>query len=164
MTTPQDPFGPPGDNQPTSGGGGAGGPGAAPGQQQQYGQQQYGAPPGHSGPKSNGLGIAALVVGLLALLGTLIIVGGIVLGIAAIVLGFLGRSKVKRGEADNGGMAIAGLVLGAVALVLSVVFLAVGVAFFQSSGGGDLVECVQQAQGDQAAIDACEREFQEGLQ
>ena len=37
----------------------------------------------------------------------------IVLGVVAVVFGFLGRGRVKRGTANNGGVAIAGIVLGA---------------------------------------------------
>ena len=33
------------------------------------------------------------------------------------IIGFLGRGRVKRGEANNGGVAIAGIVLGALAIV-----------------------------------------------
>jgi hypothetical protein len=107
--------------------------------------------------------VAALVVGLVALVATITVVGGIVLGLAAIVLGVLGRGRAKRGEADNGGMAIAGLVLGAVALVLSLVFVAVGVAFFQSEGGAALIDCVEQAAGDPVAEAACEEQFAEDI-
>ena len=195
MTTPQDPFGPPGENRPGSGDSGYGQPaqgqplgqqpdqpqyqppqyqqpqyGEQPqyGQQQyggqpQYGQQPYGAPPGHGGPKKNGLGIAALVVGIVALLGSFTIVGGILLGLAAIVLGFLARGKVKRGEADNGGMAIAGIVLGALGLLISLAFIAFGVAIFQSSGGQDLIDCLEEAGGDVAAEQLCQEEFADGF-
>lgn len=196
MTTPQDPFGPPGES--TSGPGhdqpGQGQPygqqpqygqqppqygqqsgeqpqyGQPPqygqqqyGGQQQWGQQPYGAQPGHGGPKKNGMGIAALVVGILALITCFTIVGGILFGLVAIVLGFVARGKVKRGEADNGGMAIAGIVLGAVGLVLSLAFIAFGVAIFQSTGGQDLIDCLEQAGGDVAAEQACQEEFAEGF-
>lgn len=163
MTTPRDPFGPP-DDQPAAGG--AAGPPPEQGQAwgsppaQQYGQQ-YG--PGAGGPKRNGLGIAALVVGILSLIGIFTIFGGILLGIIAIVLGVLGRGRVNRGEADNGGMAVTGIVLGAISLVLSLVFVAVGVAFFNSVGGQSLIQCVEEAGQDQAALDACEREFAEEI-
>lgn len=177
MTTPQDPFGPPGESTPDSGPGSAGqpAPGSPYGQQPQYGeqpqyggqpqygQQPYGSQPGYGGPKKNGLGIAALVVGILALLSSVSIIGGILFGLAAIVLGFLGRAKAKRGEADNGGMALAGIILGAIGLVLSLAFIAFGVAIFQSSGGQDLVDCLEQATGDPAAEQLCQEEFADGF-
>lgn len=183
MTTPQDPFGPPSDpSRPSSPWGtppGGDTPAADPGGQQGFGGQGFGPPPGQQGfgqppgqpawgspsggPKRNGLGVAALVVGVLALLGTFTVVGGIVLGIVAIVLGVLGRGRAKRGEADNGGIAFAGIVLGALALVVSAIFVAVGVAFFSSDTGRGLIDCVNEAGQDQAAIDACERQFAEEL-
>jgi hypothetical protein len=169
MTTPRDPFGPP-DDQPTPTG--AAGPPPEQGQAwgpppgQQYGQQ-YGAPygggPGAGGPKRNGLGIAALVVGILSLLGIFTIFGGILLGIVAIILGVLGRGRVKRGEADNGGMAIAGIVMGAISLLVSLALIAAGVAIFNSVGGQSFIQCVEDAGQDQAALDACEREFAEDI-
>ena len=172
MTTPQDPFGPPSDRP-----GGAPDPGqpygappptygqppeGPPYGQQQYGQQQWGAP-GGSGPKRNGLGIAALVLGLLAVVTSFTLVGGIVLGLAAIVLGVLGRGRAKRGEADNGGMAIAGIVLGVIGVLLSAAFIAAGVALFSSDSGQSLVDCLENAAGDPAAEQQCEQEFAEDL-
>ena len=193
MTTPQDPFGPPGEGTSEPGSGSAGQPGQGQpygqqpqygeqqyGQQPQYGQQQYGqqpqyagqppygqqpygSQPGYGGPKKNGLGIAALVLGILALITSWSIVGGILFGLAAIVLGFLARGKVKRGEDDNGGMAIAGIVLGILGLLIGLAFIAFGVAIFSSSGGQDLIDCLEQARGDAAAEQACEREFADGF-
>lgn len=174
MTTPQDPFGPPGD-RPAAGGSQPAGQGWEPPADQPTGGQYGGPPPsgqawgsapdgpGQAGPKRNGLGVAALIVGIIALIGSFTVVGGVVLGIAAIVLGVLGRGRVKKGEADNGGMAIAGIVLGAIALVLSAIVLAAGAAFFFSDSGQGLFDCLEQAGTDQAAVDACETEFAEEL-
>lgn len=170
MTTPQDPFGPPSDRPGGSPDQGQpyGAPppsyGQAPGPppygQPQYGQQQWGAP---GGQKKNGLGIAALVLGLLAVVTSFTLVGGIVLGLAAIVLGVLGRGRAKRGEADNGGMAIAGVVLGAIGLLLSAAFIAAGVALFSSDSGQSLVDCIENAAGDPAAEQQCQQDFAEDL-
>lgn len=172
MTTPGDPFEPPGD-RPAAGGSQPAGQGWGPPADQpaggQYGSpapssQGWGSAPGgtgQAGPKRNGLGLAALIVGIIALIGVLTVVGGVVLGIVAIVLGVLGRGRVKKGEADNGGMAIAGIVLGAVALVLSAIVLAAGAAFLFSDSGQGLIDCVAQAGGDPAAEAACEQEFAE---
>ncbi|HVM26554.1 MAG TPA: DUF4190 domain-containing protein [Mycobacteriales bacterium] len=121
----------------------------------------YGA--GHRGPMKNGLGIAALVVGVLSLPAAFTIIGGVVLGLLAIVLGLVGRGRAKRGEADNGGMALAGVVLGALGVVLSVVLVAAGVALFNSQGGQDLVDCLAEAGNDQAAVEQCQRQFEEGF-
>ena len=53
----------------------------------------------------NGLGMAALVIAIIGLLSCFTIAGGVVLGIAAVVMGFIGQGRVKRGEANNGGVA-----------------------------------------------------------
>lgn len=122
----------------------------------EWGEPGYGAP---SRGQSNGLGTAALVLGILAVLTCWSIVGGIVLGIIAIVLGLIGRGRAKRGEASNGGVATAGTVLGAIGLVLSLVLIAVGATFFFKGGGSDLVNCVSDANGDQARVQQCQQEF-----
>lgn len=143
-----------------------------------YGQPAYGqaggAQPGYDGgygfaqPKRNGLGIAALVLGVLSLLGILFIIPGLVLGLVAIILGFLARGRVKRGEANNGGIALAGLLTGAVALVISAV-LAVVVGFslrtfFNSDAGRELQSCLQRAGNSASAQAECRTEFQRNLQ
>ncbi|MFI9627144.1 DUF4190 domain-containing protein [Streptomyces sp. NPDC052042] len=85
-------------------------------------------------PARNGLGIAALVLGVIGavsgLIPLLFWLAGI-LGIIALILGLSGRGRVKRGEATNKGVATFGAALGLVSLVLAVVgavitFMAVG--------------------------------------
>ncbi|MER5633683.1 DUF4190 domain-containing protein [Streptomyces nitrosporeus] len=75
-------------------------------------------------PARNGLGIAALVLGLIGavsgLIPLLFWLAGI-LGLIALVLGLAGRGRVKRGEATNKGVTTFGAVLGLVSLVLAVV-------------------------------------------
>ncbi|MER5776008.1 hypothetical protein ABT144_17280 [Streptomyces sp. NPDC002039] len=78
-------------------------------------------------PPSNGLAITGFVLGLLSVLACPTIVGPIALGIAGIVLGSLGRGKANRGEAGNGGLALAGVILGSVGIVIGVLVTA---AFF----------------------------------
>ncbi|MDP4824533.1 MAG: DUF4190 domain-containing protein [Candidatus Nanopelagicales bacterium] len=72
----------------------------------------------------NGMGIAALVLGILGLIGCLPLVGGIL----GIVFGRMGMAKSDQGLATNGGMAKAGFVIGVIALVLGVLgFLLIAV-------------------------------------
>ncbi|MFI8370800.1 DUF4190 domain-containing protein [Streptomyces sp. NPDC085466] len=85
------------------------------------GPMPYGPLPG----QSNGLGTAGMVLGII---GTCLFwlwgVPAIVLGVLALIFGILGRKRVNRGEASNGGAATAGIVLGTVSLVLGTAFLA----------------------------------------
>ena len=138
---------------------------------QQHGGQQYGAAPygtqpygsSHpSGPKRNGFGVAALVLGILALLTGLFFVGAL-FGVAAIVFGVLGRGRVKRGEADNGGMAIAGIVLGVLGLLLTALAVVGTVTFLNSEEFGSLNECLQSAGNDQAAQQQCADDFSDQI-
>ena len=83
--------------------------------------------------RRNGVGVAALVVGLVSLvLAALILffpIAGI-LGLIAVVLGIVGIRRAARGEADNRGQAIAGLVTGLLALIIAIVFTVSIGAFF----------------------------------
>lgn len=156
MTSPQDPFStpPPGSNPPPrpadhgqpGGYDDRGGFGGAPAQ-------------GHQ----NGMGTAALVLGILGALTAWFVIGAL-LGVVAIILGALALGKVKRREASNRGSAIAGIVLGVVSLLLLGLAVAAGLAFFNSDAGQQLIECTEQAGQDQAAIAECQREFQESQQ
>ena len=157
MTAPQDPFGSPSPGTP---------PPTAPYGQQPYGQQAYGQqPPFGTAPvrgMRNGLGVAALVLGILALLGGLFVVGGL-LGLVAIGVGIAGRRRARRGEASNGGMALAGIVLGALGLLLSVA-IAVGVSqLIDPEQIGDLSDCLAGAGDDRAAQEQCQRDFEDDL-
>ncbi|MCZ2815817.1 DUF4190 domain-containing protein [Modestobacter sp. VKM Ac-2984] len=173
MTTPPAPPpdpSRPGDDRPGQGGAhGYGQPGppaygepaaygqaAAYGQPIQYGQPDpYGQQPGGYGApqKSNGLGIASLVLGLLSLPGAFFLgVPGVVLGSLAIILGIVALRRVKARRADNRGMPIAGIVTGAIGLVLGAIILAATV-FFVTTAESCTDEFSQT--GDQVAFEEC---------
>ncbi|MFJ3584108.1 DUF4190 domain-containing protein [Streptomyces sp. NPDC090127] len=74
----------------------------------------------------NGLGVTALVLGLVGLLFGVFPFTfwlGAILGVLALIFGIIGHGRARKGEATNKGMALAGLVLGSVALVVSIVWL-----------------------------------------
>ncbi|MET9601199.1 DUF4190 domain-containing protein [Streptomyces sp. NPDC006459] len=110
------------------------------------GYQGYPGYPGYPGQgpyppygagRSNGFGITGLVLGILSVVGCFTSFFAIALGIAAIVFATLGRGKVSRGEADNGGMALAGIILGAIGIVLGALMIAVIFAGFMDEGSND---------------------------
>ncbi|WP_405488328.1 DUF4190 domain-containing protein [Streptomyces sp. NBC_00096] len=76
-------------------------------------------------PKSNGFGVTALVLGIIAVVSCYL---GLLFGIPAVIFGVLGRGKARRGEADNDGMALAGIITGAVGIVISCLFIALAIA------------------------------------
>ena len=119
------------------------------------------APP--VGPR-NGLGVASLVIAIIAVFTCASVVLGIILGIVAVVIGFAGRGRVKRGEADNGGIAIAGIVLGFVAIVASIAFIVIWVAVFKEVGGGDYIDCLNKAGNDSAKVQQCADQFRQHIQ
>jgi uncharacterized membrane protein len=69
------------------------------------------------GSPRNGPGIASLVFGVLGLITSLFSVG-ILFGLFAVVFGFTAEVLVMRGEASNRGLAVAGMVLGIVAILV----------------------------------------------
>jgi hypothetical protein len=123
----------------------------------------YGYPPPPSAPK-NGLGIASLILAIVALVSVWSVFAPIILGVIAVVVGFLGRGRVKRGTADNGGVAIAGIVLGGLAIVVGLAFIAIWTAVWKDVGGGDYIDCMQKAGTDQAQQQQCSEQFQRNVQ
>lgn len=123
-------------------------------------QQPYGGypPPGPAAPK-NGLGTASLVLAIIGLVLCFSIAGGIVLGLCAIIIGFIARGRVKRGEATNGGVAMAGILLGIVAVIAGLVFIPIYIGLFDQVGGTDYVDCLSRAGSDQQAAQDCANEF-----
>lgn len=126
-------------------------------------QPYAGYTPQPTGPR-NGLGIAALVIAIVALLSSFSVAGGIILGIVAVVIGFAGRSRVKRGEANNGGVALAGVVLGFLAIIVGLAFIAVWVGVFKEVGAGDYIDCLQNAGQNQSEIQKCADEFKQSVE
>ncbi|KQX53221.1 MULTISPECIES: DUF4190 domain-containing protein [unclassified Streptomyces] len=92
-----------------------------PGQPGPPGMPPYGMPPARSG-----LGVGALVIGIVGLLFGIVPflfwLGGI-MGVLALVLGIVGHGRAGRGEATDRGQAVAGIVLGAVTIVVSAAWL-----------------------------------------
>lgn len=147
MTEPEQPFGPAGEPDPfapppfapqSDAAPGQAWPGAAQQQppygQAQYGQQQYGQaqgypqyPYGQQGyggyppPKSgnNGLAIAAMICGICGFL-------CLIPSVVGIVLGTVSLSQIKRTQQGGRGMAITGIVVGALWIVGFILLVIIG--------------------------------------
>ena len=107
----------------------------------------------------NGFGVAALVLGLLAVVSSWTVIGGIVLGILAVIFGVLGRGRARRGEATNGGFSVAGIVLGAIGVVIAIVLIALAWSILHSPDGQRYRQCLQQSAGSSDLIERCANEF-----
>ncbi|MFD0550099.1 DUF4190 domain-containing protein [Streptomyces rectiviolaceus] len=124
------PYGYPGyPGYPGHQGAGAPGPQGYPGYPGYPGYQGQG-PPAYGWPAmpmapANGMGVTALVLGIIAAAGFCLWPLAIVLGILAIIFGSIGRGRAKRGEATNPGQALAGIICGIAGIVLGVALLVV---------------------------------------
>ncbi|MGW0706969.1 DUF4190 domain-containing protein [Streptomyces sp. NPDC002643] len=121
------------------------GPGQLP-----YGYPQYPGGPAHGGvghpvpgygwpgltpPPSNGMGIASMVLGICASVLFCLWPLAIVLGVLAVIFGAIGRVKARRGEATNPGHALAGIICGAVGVLLGIGFIVLILVAPDGSGG-----------------------------
>ncbi|OBF72998.1 DUF4190 domain-containing protein [Mycobacterium sp. 852002-51613_SCH5001154] len=70
----------------------------------------------------NEMGVAALLVGLVALLTCWMLIG-VPFGIAAVITGDIARRRVQRREANNPRIALAGMALGAVSIAAGLVVI-----------------------------------------
>ncbi|MEU7867908.1 DUF4190 domain-containing protein [Dactylosporangium sp. NPDC049140] len=128
----QDPYAqqPPvsGTPYPTSGGAypTSGGAYPAAGYQAPYGQ------PG--GQPSNTLGLVGMILGIASIPLVCCFYLGLPLGIAGVVVSYLGMNKVKQGLANNRGMALAGIICGAIGAVLGLLLLILRFALNMSYG------------------------------
>src|SRR5829696_53181 len=123
-------------------------------------------PPGWNGSTAprNGLGTAALVLGIIGFLLAVIVLGGL-LGIVAIILGIVGLGRVRRGEATNRGSAIAGIVLGGLAVILTAILVIASATFISDNKEefDDLGDCLDKATSPQDRDD-CAEEFRDQIE
>jgi hypothetical protein len=112
-------------------------PGQQPGPYQsgpyQFGPYQpqpapYGAPYGYSAPgEKNALGVWSLVLGIVSIFLLMSCGIGFLAAIPAIITGHLGRKAQKEGLADNGGLALGGIITGWVTIGLTILAI-IGIA------------------------------------
>jgi Domain of unknown function (DUF4190) len=123
----------------------------------------YGGPQPPAAPK-NGLGVASLVLAVVGLLSVATVFAPIGLGIVAVILGFLGHGRARRGTANNAGVAIAGIVLGGLAIVVGLAFIAIWTTVWQDVRGGDYIDCTQKAGSNHVLQQQCADRFRQTLQ
>lgn len=101
-----------------------------PGQQPAFGPGSLAY--GMSAAPRNGLGTAALVLGIIGVVLSWIPGTGWALNILAIIFGAVGINRAKRGQATNKSSALAGLILGVIGLAVWIVILVVFLAAWGS--------------------------------
>lgn len=108
----------------------------------------------------NGFGIASLILGILGLFGSFILIG-IVPALIGLVLGIIGYRRVTSGEANNRGVAIAGIITSVLALMIAIAMVALFAAVFNSEEFRDLTECLENANNEAEAVENCNFTFGE---
>ena len=136
---------------------------------------QPGQPPGQvpaagypAARRRNGMGTAALVIGVVAIVLVLLLLFsplGAFLGLLAVLFGIIGLMRANRGEADNRGQAVAGLVTGGIALLVGV-FVTISIGTFFATHVNDFNQfgrCMDGAVGA-AAREECARQLARELE
>jgi hypothetical protein len=123
-----------------------------------YGAPGYGAPgygaPGYGAAPRNGMGIAALVLGGLALVFSWTILGGFIFGVLGIVFAVIHNARVRQQRATGRGMGVAALVLSIIGIAISAILFAVGAWLF-GTRSENYLDCVNNANGNQQEIRRC---------
>ena len=73
-------------------------------------------------------------------------------------------SKLKRGEANNGGVAMAGIVIGVIAIIAALAVAALWVLLIRNVDPGSYFDCLQQAGNDKVKVQQCSDEFRESVE
>lgn len=124
----------------------------------------FGRPAWQEPRRGNGMAVAALALGIIALFGFWTVVGGILFGLpavilfglAAVVFGLIAFIRARQGSASGGVMAMIGLVLGMLSLIGAVVALVLTVNVYNNTGGREFSECLNRAGSDQSAAQKCQ--------
>jgi hypothetical protein len=66
-------------------------------------------------------------------------------------------------QANNGGVATAGIVLGVISIIAGLAFIAIWVGLFKEVGAGVYIDCLQRAGEDRAAVQQCSDEFRQSV-
>jgi membrane-bound ClpP family serine protease len=119
-------------------------------------------------PRRNGMGTTALVLGVVALVLVVLLLFsplGAFLGLLAVLFGIVGIVRANRGDADNRGQAVAGLVTGGLALLAGIV-LTISIGTWFATHVNDFNrfgQCMEDATGA-AAREQCGRQLSTDLE
>ena len=91
---------------------------------------------GYQPKPSAALAITALVLGIFAFFTGLLFIGG-ALGLVSVILGIISLKKVKAGTASGKGMAITGIILGALGIIATI-----GMIIFFTWAAAEAQNCV----------------------
>ena len=83
------------------------------------GHMPYQSPPPGAG-QSQGLAIASLICGILAIFTFCLWILSVPLGLAAIIMGIIARTNASKGQGGGKGLATAGMICGIVGILISV--------------------------------------------
>jgi hypothetical protein len=76
-------------------------------------------------PKANnGKALASMIVGIVSVLACLCWLIALPGGVVAVILGIIGRKEIAQGKGTNGGMALTGIITGAVAIAIGLGWVA----------------------------------------
>jgi hypothetical protein len=108
-----------------------------------------------------GMATAALVLGILALITSFTVIGGVLLGLLAVIFGVIAMRRANRGLATGRGRAIAGIILGVLGIVVAGALIAAGVSLLNSDKGKTLQSCLKDAGSNQSQIQQCQDQFRD---
>jgi len=91
-------------------------------------------PPPAAPAGSSGLAIASLICGIVSM-----VCLGVLVGIPAVIMGHMAIGRIKLSGQGGRGMALAGLIMGYISIVLTIIFLLMG-GLAIIFGGSDLIE------------------------
>ena len=84
------------------------------------------------------------MLGILAFFGSFIVIGGICSALIGLVLGFIASGRAKKGLAGGRGIAIAGIIIDLLAIVISIVVVAVFIgSIFGSDRPRTTADCIE---------------------
>ncbi|MBV9822257.1 MAG: DUF4190 domain-containing protein [Actinobacteria bacterium] len=124
-----------------------------------YGSMPPQAPVATRPVGGGGMATAALVLGILALITSFTVFGGVLLGLLAIIFGVIGLRRANRGLALGRGRAIAGIILGVLGILVAGLLIAIGVSILNSPEGKDLQSCLRDAGSNQSQVQQCQDEY-----